>query len=106
MRSSVVFWRRKFLAVGAVILMISPLAVRADGWAWLPGSNQNQSSSASASEAVRKDDSQMMVVQADYGTDEPIVETANKPKVKKSSSLFSSKIWHPTKWFSSPKPKK
>jgi hypothetical protein len=96
-------WQRKLLAIGAALVVVTPLAVWADGWGLAPAGAQNQSvSSAPAKASVQKDDSNLTVVEADRPQDEPMVDVANK---KKKSPSFWTKLWHPTQWFSTSKKK-
>ncbi len=97
MRSNLGRWRRKLLGIGAVVVVVTPLAVWADGFGSSPAANQNHPvSSAPAKSSMQKDDSNMTVVQANPAHDEPVIEVANK---KKKSTSFWTKLWHPTQWF-------
>jgi hypothetical protein len=105
MRSIVGSWRHKFLVMAAAVALSAPLAVGADGWAWLPGSSQQQKQDTAQSlRNTENDDLQVTMAPANSDQDVPLVDVASKSKSKKT--FWNNKIWHPTQWFSSSKSSK
>jgi hypothetical protein len=102
-RLSPMSFRRKLGAACAVVLIGVGVPSWGQGWAWLPFGSGSTQAASHDSGAVQKDDSHLTVVQARAESDIPLVDTATKKK--KPSSFWSSKIFHPTQWFSSSKKK-
>jgi hypothetical protein len=87
------------VVLSTVIALAFALVARAEGWSWSPVMGQP----ADPANGVKLDDSNLTVVGAQLDGDSPIVEVANKPKAKKPSVW--NRMWHPSQWFSSSKPK-
>jgi hypothetical protein len=95
--------RRWVAAFFALVVLSISVPTWGEGWAWLPFAAGSQQVASADTSGVQKDDSQLTVVDARADGAAPIVETATKKK--KSSSFWSSKIFHPTQWFGSSKKK-
>jgi hypothetical protein len=92
--------RRYFSAACAAAFLTTALPARGEGWPQ-PRQTQQQDWKDSGT-GIRKDDSRLTVVQEEGDQDEPIVHVANKPKSKKTNSVWN-RLRHPTQWFSSQK---
>jgi hypothetical protein len=95
--------RRSLAAICAVAVLGFASLTLADGWSLWPSSSAikptaQQSTAADSSAGVKKDDSQLTIVDAQDDGSAPIVDTAKKSKKKTTTSAWS-KMFHPTQWF-------